>query len=179
MVERQGIKYHPAYKLASVDDRRREIKFSNGEVYNYDVLTVVPPHQAPPAVKAAGLVAESGWVPVDPRTLETKYPGVFAIGDIAGIKLANGKVLPKAGVFAHFEAAVVAARIAAAIKGQKPVKEFTGGGSCFLEIGAGRAGLAFGNFYAKPDPKVMMLPPSRLGHWLKIIFEKWWMWRWF
>jgi sulfide:quinone oxidoreductase len=196
MVESQGIDYHPKYKLAAVDNNKKQISFSaegavpagrqgsasggeNGEKYNFDLLLVVPPHKAPDAVKSAGLLGESGWIPVNPQTLETKYPGVFAVGDITGIKLANGKALPKAGVFAHFEAEVVADRIADEIQGKSPAKVFKGGGSCFLEVGNGRAGFAFGNFYAKPDPKVTMLPPSRIERWGKILFEKYWFWKWF
>jgi len=182
MVESQGIKYHPKYKLVSVDNDKKEIVFENGEnseKYNFDLLLIVPPHKAPDVVSLAGLLGESGWIPVNPQTLETKHPGVFAIGDITSIKLTNGKMLPKAGVFAHFEAEVVATRIADDILGKSPRKKFTGFGSCFLEIGGGMAGFAFGNFYARPDPKVIMFPPSKLGHWGKILFEKWWLWKWF
>jgi sulfide:quinone oxidoreductase len=179
MVETQGIKYHPTYKLVSSDSQNKEIVFDNGEKYNFDLLLIVPPHKAPDVVKEAGLLGESGWVPVNMQTLETKHPGVFAVGDINGIKLSNGKALPKAGVFAHFEAEVVVKRIADEINGKIPTKEFSGGGSCFLEVGGGRGGLAFGNFYAKPDPKVTMLPPSKPGHWAKVLFEKWWLRRWF
>jgi sulfide:quinone oxidoreductase len=179
MVESQGIKYHPTYKLAAVDNQKKEIAFENGEKYNFDLLLIIPPHKAPDVVKNAGLLGESGWIPVDPGTLETKHPGVFAVGDITDIKLSNGKALPKAGVFAHFEADAVAERITELVKGQKPSKLFTGGGACFLEVGKGRGGVAFGNFYAKPDPKVIMLPPTKLGRWLKILFEKWWFKKWF
>lgn len=179
MVESQGIKYYPKYKLVSVDNQKKEIVFESGEKYNFDLLLVVPPHKAPNIVRDAGLLGESGWIPVNPETLETKHPGVFAIGDITGIKLSCGKPLPKAGVFAHFEADVVAERISEQIQEKSPTKLFGGGGACFLEVGAGRAGLAFGNFYGKPNPKVIMLPPSKLGHWLKVLFEKWWFWRWF
>ena len=98
MLEIQGIKYHPKLKLASVDNQKKEITFAGGEKYAFDLLTVVPVHKAPEVVKAAGLLGESGWAPVNPATLETKYPGVFAIGDVTGIKLPNGKALPKAGV---------------------------------------------------------------------------------
>ncbi|MBI5400221.1 NAD(P)/FAD-dependent oxidoreductase [Candidatus Saganbacteria bacterium] len=179
IIEGQGVKYHPTVKLASVDNQNRKIFFDNGDNFDFDLLAIVPPHNAPEAVRDAGLLGDNGWVLVNPAIMETKYPEVFAIGDITGIKLPSGKPLPKAGVFAHFEAEVVAERIAAEIEGKKPVAKFTGWGSCFLEIGGGKAGLAFGNFYANPDPKVIMLPPMKLWHWVKIIFEKWWFWKWF
>ena len=178
MIERQGIKYFPKAKLNAVDNQKNEIVLDNGERHKFDLLAVVPPHKAPEVVKEAGLLGESAWAPVNSATLETKHPCVFAIGDVTGIKLSNGKALPKAGVFAHFEAEVVVSRIADEIKGQKPLKEFKGGGLCYLETGSGKAGLAFGNFYVKPDPKVTMMPPMKLWHWIKILFEKWW-WKWF
>jgi sulfide:quinone oxidoreductase len=179
MVESQGIKYYPKYKLISVDNNKQEIIFENKEKYNFDILLVVPPHKAPDVVRTAGLLEESGWISVNPQTLETKYPGVFAIGDIVNIRLFNGRPLPKAGVFAHYEAEVVASRITDEIHGRKPLKIFNGQGSCFLEVGNGRGGFAFGNFYKKPEPKVFMFPPSTLGHWFRILLEKWWFWRWF
>ena len=179
MVESLGIEYTPSIKLESVSQQNKEISFANGQKYNYDLLLVIPPHQAPAVVKDAGLLGESGWIPVNAKTLETKHPGVFAIGDITGIKLANGKALPKAGVFAHFQAEVVAKNIVSQIKGEKPQKEFTGGGACFLDTGRGSAGVAFGDFYATPDPKVAMIPPLKIGYWGKVLFEKWWLWKWF
>ena len=179
MVEKKGIEYLPALKLTAIDQQNKDVTFDNGQKHYYDLLLVIPPLQAPEFVKAAGLPGESGWIPVNPQTLETKHPGVFAIGDITGIKLTNGKSLPKAGVFAHFEAEVVAANIISRIKGKKPAKEFTGGGACFLDTGKGSAGVAFGNFYATPNPKVTMLPPLKLGYWGKVLFEKWWLRKWF
>ncbi|OGC04468.1 hypothetical protein A3H38_02090 [candidate division WOR-1 bacterium RIFCSPLOWO2_02_FULL_46_20] len=179
MIENQGIKYQPKVRLTSVDNRSGKIFFDNGEKIDFDLLAIVPPHKAPEVAKEAGLLGDSGWVPVNPSTLETKHPGVFAIGDITGIKLPNGKALPKAGVFAHYEAKVVAERIAAEIEGKKLAPKFNGWGSCFLEVGSGKAGLAFGNFYAKPDPKVTMFPPLKFWHLIKILFEKWWFYKWF
>ncbi|OGC12721.1 hypothetical protein A3D23_03155 [candidate division WOR-1 bacterium RIFCSPHIGHO2_02_FULL_53_26] len=179
MIEAQGIKYFPKYKITSINDTNSEIVFENGEKHNFDLLLVVPPHKAPDVVKDAGLLGETGWLPVNANTLAAKTPGVFAVGDITGVKLSNGKALPKAGVFAHFEAEVAAKRIAEEINGKTPTDSFNGGGSCFLEVGGGRAGLAFGDFYGVPDPKVTMLSPLKLWHWAKIIFEKWWFWKWF
>jgi sulfide:quinone oxidoreductase len=179
MIEAQDIKYLPKYKLTSVDEAKKEIVFENGEKHNFDLLLIVPPHKAPDVIKEAGLLGETGWLPINANTLATKTPGVFAIGDITGVKLLNGKALPKAGVFAHFEAEVAAKRIAEEISGKIPTDSFKGGGSCFLEVGGGRAGLAFGDFYGVPDPKVTMLFPLKLWHWAKILFEKWWFWKWF
>lgn len=179
MVEAKDITYHPEHQVTAVDAQARRIAFENGAEAEFDLLAVVPPHRAPQVVREAGLVGESGWVPVDRHTLETRFPGVFAIGDVTGIPLKLGKPLPKAGVFAHGEAQVVAHNIACAIKGRGEPARFEGFGECFIETGGGKAGFGRGNFYAEPTPQIALRKVSRRWHWGKILFEKYWLWRWF
>jgi sulfide:quinone oxidoreductase len=179
MVEEKGIGFHPMMKVTSVNAQARELVFEKDHRKSYDLLIVIPPHQSPQVVRDAGLTGESGWVPVDSRTLKTRYEGVYAIGDVTGIMLPVGKPLPKAGVFAHYEAEVVAKNIAAELKGNKPTHAFDGHGYCFLETGSGRAGFASGDFYATPEPQVKMRRPGYHLHWGKVLFEKWWLNRWF
>ena len=116
----------------------------------FDLLLGVPPHRVPEVVTAAGLAEPGAWVKVDPATLETRFPGVYAIGDVTAIPLASGMPLPKAGVFAHAQGEVVAARIADQLAGRAPTATFDGHGMCFLETGHGRATMVRGNFYASP-----------------------------
>jgi sulfide:quinone oxidoreductase len=116
----------------------------------FDLLLGVPPHRVPQVVTAAGLAEPGAWVKVDPATLETRFPGVYAIGDVTAIPLASGMPLPKAGVFAHAQGEVVAARIADHLAGREPTATFDGHGMCFLETGHGRATMVRGNFYASP-----------------------------
>ena len=116
----------------------------------FDMLLGVPPHRVPPVVVTAGLAEAGGWVRVDPRTLETRFPGVYAIGDVTAIPIGTNQALPKAGVFAHAEADVVAARIADGLAGQEPTAAFDGRGMCFLETGHGRATMVSGDFFASP-----------------------------
>ncbi|HET7875790.1 MAG TPA: FAD/NAD(P)-binding oxidoreductase, partial [Methylomirabilota bacterium] len=179
MVEAKDIGFHPQHKLAQVDAARRELAFDSGVRAGYDLLVVIPPHRCPPVVKDAGLAGETGWVPVDKGTLETAHERVFAIGDVTAIKLPVGLMLPKAGVFAHAEAEVVAHNIAAQIQGHGAPARFDGVGYCFVEMGDGIAAYAKGNFYGEPAPAVRLRSPSRLWHWGKIYFEKWWLRRWF
>ncbi len=179
MVESKGIAYHPEHAVTRIDPQARRIYFANGVTADFDLLAYVPPHRAPTVVRAAGLCGESGWVPVDRGTLETKYPGVHAIGDVTGIPLAIGKPLPKAGVFAHKEAEVVAHNIARAITGQGEAQTFQGHGECFVEIGDGRAGFGSGNFYAEPKPRIRLYPPNRWRHYAKVLYEQYWLRRWF
>jgi sulfide:quinone oxidoreductase len=116
----------------------------------FDLLLGVPPHRVPEVVTAAGLAEPGAWVKVDPQTLETRFPGVYAIGDVTAIPMASGMPLPKAGVFAHAQGDVAAARIADQLAGRTPTATFDGHGMCFLETGHGRATMVRGNFYASP-----------------------------
>ena len=95
---------------------------------------------------------------------------VYAIGDVTVIPLANGNPLPKAGVFAHAEAEVVAARIADTFAGREPTATFAGHGRCFLETGLGRATAVEGDFFADP-PAVTLGTESAEMHAAKQGFE--------
>ena len=178
MVESKGIDYHPEHQVTRVDPAARSIQFSNGTVATYDLLGFVPPHHAPPVVSSSGLCAESGWIAVDRHILETRFPNVYAIGDVTSIPLKLGKPLPKAGVFAHFQAQVVANNIARAITGRGDEARFSGVGECFIETGAGKAGFGKGNFYAEPLPTVAVHAPSRRWHISKVLLEQTWLRGW-
>jgi sulfide:quinone oxidoreductase len=178
MLAARGIVYHPLFTFAELRPETGEVVSSDGAAHRVDLLLAVPPHEAPDVVRSSDLLGLSGFVHVDPRTLQTSHDGVFAIGDVATIKLPNGKALPKAGVFAHAEAKVVAKRIAASAAGEVPTAEFDGKGYCWIELGDGRAGFAGGDFYAEPEPEIALRRPGRHLHLAKVAFEKWWLRRW-
>ncbi len=175
MVEEKGIGYHPEHQVTRVDGTAKRITFANGATTNFDLLAYVPPHRAPRVVGDSGLVDDSGWVPVDRHTLETRFPGVYAIGDVTGIPLMMGKPLPKAGVFAERQAEVVAHNIARSITGKGEPASFNGHGECFIETGGGKAGFGAGDFYAEPVPEIALHRPSRRWHAGKLLFEKNWL----
>lgn len=180
MIEAKGIGYHPNHAVTAIDTRQAQISFANGATADFDLLAYIPPHRAPPVVSDAGLCNESGWAPVDRGSMETKFPRVFAIGDVTGIMLTSiGKPLPKAGVFAHKEAEVVAHNIALAISGKAAERRFTGDGECFIETGDGRAAFGGGNFYADAAPQIQMKSPGVMLHLGKVAYEKYWLFRWF
>ena len=179
LLEERDIAYHPQHQLAGVDPGTRTLRFSNDAEAHYDFLVYVPPHVAPAVVREAGLVGESGWVPVDRHTMVTKFPSVYAIGDVTGIPLSLGPSLPKAGVFAHREGEAVAKSIAAQVLGRGEPGRFDGHGECFVEVGGGRAAFGRGNFYGEPSPSVKLYKAGRHWHAGKILFEKDWFRRWF
>ena len=178
MIESKGIGYHPNHTATAVDATARRVTFANGATADFDLLACIPPHRAPQVVRDAGMCGETGWVPVDRGTMATTFPGVFAIGDVTGIMLTSiGKPLPKAGVFAHYEAEVVAHNIACAITGKGTQQRFSGDGECFLESGDGRAAFGSGNFYADPAPQIRLRKPSIILHLGKVLYEKFWLYR--
>ncbi len=179
MVESRGVRYHPEHQVTEVEPGVRRMRFANGVEAGYDLLAYVPPLRAPRVLREAGLIGESGWISVDRHTLETSHTGVFALGDATSIPLKMGKPLPKAGVFAHKQAEVVARNVAREITGGGERSGYDGWGECFIETGDGRGGFGKGNFYAEPLPQVRVEPPTWRWHAAKILFEKWWLWRWF
>lgn len=179
MVESLGVRYHPEHQLARVDPVNKTLSFENGASGGYDLLIYVPPHRVSAVVQRSGLAPAGGWVAVDRGTFETVQPGIFAIGDVTSVPLAMGKPLPKAGVFAHRQAEVVADNLVARWTGGNANRIFDGHGACFLEAGAGRAGYGAGNFYAEPTPQIALRGPGRIWHWGKVLFEWHWLRKWF
>ena len=175
----KNIAYHPGRQVLGADASGRRLTFTDGSTADYDLLVYVPPHRAPEVVVAAGLTDATGWIPVNRNTLETTHAGIFALGDVSTIPLSLGKPLPKAGVFAHAQAQVVARNIVRAWTKRGKAAAFDGHGACFVEVGDGRAAIGKGNFYAEPVPEVTLYPPSRPRHWAKVIFERTWLRRLF
>jgi sulfide:quinone oxidoreductase len=178
LLQARQIPYFPEHQVTEVDPLARRITFANGARTEFDLLAYVPPHRAPGVVRESGLTTETGWIGVDRHTLETGFPRVYAIGDVVSIPLSLGKPLPKAGVFAHGQAKVVAKNIAGLIAGQPTAQRFDGHGECFVEVGGGRAGFGTGNFYAEPTPTITLRPPSWRWHLGKVLLEKLWLRRW-
>ncbi|GAB4534508.1 MAG: FAD/NAD(P)-binding oxidoreductase [Thermodesulfovibrionia bacterium] len=179
MLERMGIGYNFEHKVEQIDGEKKEITFDKGKT-GYDLLLVIPPHKAPRVIKESGLT-DNDWIPVDRETLKTRFENTYAIGDVTKIKIPGEwksgipLMLPKAGVFAHYEARVVAENIANEILGKGENAKYTGEGACFIETGHGMAGFGKGNFYATPHPLVKMYRPSPFWHWGKVLFEKYWL----
>ena len=181
MLTSKGISFHPLHKLTSVNAQTHELIFEGKDATTFGLLVAVPPHRAPRIIRDSGLSNEAGWVPVDRFTLKTKHENVYAIGDVTAISLPGRwkpdvpMMLPKAGVFAHVQAEIVAERIADEINGRTPKAEFCGTGYCMLEAGEGLAGFAFGDFFGEPSPRLELRNMSRAWHLGKVLFEQWWL----
>jgi len=172
-----GVAYLGGRMASRVTDRSVEFSVAQPPLA-FDLLLAVPPHRVPALLVDAGLAAADGWLRVDRATLETNVTGVYGIGDCTGIGLANGMPLPKAGTFAEREGETVAARIAAAFRGDPPSATFDGRGACYMEMGDGEASVIGGDMYADPPDVTLSVPsaPQRAG---KEQFEMERLARWF
>ncbi len=166
ILEQKGIELHTFFNVESIDPERKMVLSLEGEELHYDLLVLVPPHKGAPIVIESGLAPAAGWLPTDRHTLQVGgRPNVFALGDATDLPLS------KAGSTAHFEAPVVAERVAAAIQGREPeAKEgsYTGRVMCFFEIGDGKGTLLRFDYDNPPKPP----KPNRLWHLGKIVFNK-------
>jgi len=148
------IEFVPGRRVSSLDPARGVAVLEDDSEMPYDLFLGVPKHRAPNVVVASGMTEEDGYVPVNPRTLETRFPGVYAIGDVATIGV------PKAGVFSEGAARVVAASlIARLLRGEQP-GAYDGLGSCYIEFGAGRVGRVDVDFLSGPKPTGTFHEPS-------------------
>jgi len=156
----RGIAFHAGRRVSSLDPARSVAMLDDGTELPYDLFLGVPKHRAPDVVLESGL-AEDGYVPVNSRTLETRFPGVYAIGDVttAGV--------PKAGVFSEGAARVVAAALVAQLRGGEQPAAYDGRGSCYIEFGAGRVGRVDIDFLSGPKPTGTFQEPSG-----KLVAEK-------
>lgn len=175
LLAQRDIQFHPSRPVQAIDPERHELVFQDGTRERFDLLAAVPPHRPPAVIQASALANQAGWIPVDTHTLQTAFEHVYAIGDVTTITLANGKPLPKAGVFAHAEGTVVAQTLAATLARAGKGATFDGQGYCWVELGSGRAAFASGNFYAEPDPTIQLHAPARYWHIGKVLFERSWM----
>jgi sulfide:quinone oxidoreductase len=126
--EERGIEWCPETLVRELDPATKVARFADGREQPYDLFLGVPMHRAPTVVEQSDLAVD-GWIPVDPLTLETSFPDVYAVGDVTSVGT------PKAGVFAEGQAAVVADRLSAAIRAAGATAEYDGRGMCYLEFG--------------------------------------------
>jgi sulfide:quinone oxidoreductase len=99
-------------------------------------------------------MTEDGYIPVDAATLRTRFPGVYAVGDVATAGV------PKAGVFAEGAARVVAQSVLAERSGGEPPERHLGRGTCYIEFGGGRIGSVDIDFLSGPQKTGTFNPPS-------------------
>lgn len=166
ILEQKGIELHTFFNVETIDPARKVVQSLEGEELPYDLLILVPPHRGARLVIDSGLAPASGWLPTDHHTLQVGgRPNVYALGDATDLPLS------KAGSTAHFEAPIVAERIAAAIQGREPQGKhasYTGKVMCFFEVGDGKGTLLQFDYDHPPRPP----KPNCFWHLGKIVFNK-------
>ena len=177
--EQKGIDLQLLAGIDSIDAEKKVVITDAMEEYSYDLLICVPPHKGAQVVIDSGLAPKSGWVPTDRNTLQVKkmappgtpddqverHPNIYALGDATDLPLS------KAGSTAHFEAPVVAERVAAAVLGRPPSGKhasYTGKVMCFFEVGDGKGTILSFDYDNPPKPP----KPNRIWHLGKIVFNK-------
>jgi sulfide:quinone oxidoreductase len=150
----RGIEYVPNQQIVEVDTRNKEARVASGGSIPYDLFVGIPVHRVPHVVESSGLAVD-GWVPVEKTNLATRFPDVYAVGDVTGLPMA------KAGVFAEAAAGVVADDIAARLRGEELQRPYEGAGTCYLEFGGGLVGMVEANFFGGDKPTARLVGPSR------------------
>lgn len=161
LLSAREIEYQPSQKVKEI--RSGVIVMESGKQFAQTLTLAVPVHVPPSAVRSSGLVDASGWIPVNSKTLATSHKGVYAIGDCAGTRNSIGQLIPRAGTLAEAEGKVVAGNLIREVAGEKNIEEFEGKGTCFMEVGAGKAAPVRANFYAEPAAAWEFTPPSVEG----------------
>ena len=156
----RGIAFVPERRVRALDTTRAVVVLDDDQELPCDLFLGVPKHRAPDVVVESGM-AEDGYVPVESRTLATRFPEVFAVGDVAT------PGTPKAGVFSEGAARVVASQLLARMGAGPEPSPYDGRGSCYVEFGAGRIGRVDVDFLSGPRPTGTFQEPS-----LELVAEK-------
>ena len=168
----RGIDWVPDRLVRGLDPERRVALLSDDSEMPYDLFLGIPVHRAPAVVEASGMTVD-GWIPVDPLTLETSFPDVYAVGDVTSVGT------PKAGVFAEGQAVVVADAIAARLRGDAASTEYDGRGICYLEFGDDQVAKVDVTFVSGQAPQGSLDGPSEANAADKVEFGASRIRRWF
>jgi sulfide:quinone oxidoreductase len=163
ILDERGIKLTTFFNVETVDPGSRVVTSLEGEKADYDLLVLVPPHRGQQLIDDSDLGDPGGWLPTDRHTLQVgEYERVFAIGDATNLPIS------KSGSTAHFEAPVVASRIASFVRGTAPRTNYGGRVMCFLETGNGKATALRFDYEHPPAPPT----PNRMWHAAKWMFNR-------
>jgi len=168
----RGIDWHPDRLVRALDPVGKVAVLSDGSEMPYDLFLGVPVHRAPAVVEASGMTVD-GWIPVNPLTLETAFPGVYSVGDVTSVGT------PKAGVFAEGQAAVGADGISALIRGTTESAQYDGRGMCYLEFGHNQVARVDVAFFSGGKPTGDLEGPSEVLAADKVEFGSSRILRWF
>jgi sulfide:quinone oxidoreductase len=151
--EERGIDWRPERLVTALDGDRSVVVLNDGETLPFDLFLGIPVHKAPSVVVESGLTVD-GWIPVNPESLKTEFPGVYAVGDVTSVGT------PKAGVFAEGQASIVAGQIIAEYRNESSARTYDGRGICYLEFGSGEVATVDVTFLSGAAPVGEIQGPS-------------------
>ena len=164
----EGIDVFCEHTVERIDPDNRVIHFQDGKTVDFDLLVFVPPH------KPAITLDQPGWIPVDIDTMQTEYPGIWAIGDITAIICPWGRPLPKAAIFAKNGAKAAATNVLNYLGKTRESGTLSGEGYCYIDTGGHTSAQGKGDFFALPNPAIHLTAPSQQLHHDKQDEEKNW-----
>ena len=148
----RGIEFVPNHTVVGLESDVAVLQ--DGTRLPFDLFLGIPVHRVPAVVEVSGMT-EEGWIPVEPRTLATRFPNVYAVGDVTSVGT------PKAGVFAEGAARVVADQLIARHRGDPEPTGYDGTGTCYIEFGDRGVGRVDVDFFSTPGhPTGSFLEPS-------------------
>jgi sulfide:quinone oxidoreductase len=175
LLEEKAIGLETEFSTGEVDGERGRLVSFDGRELAFELLVTVPLHGGAAYVeRSPGLGDALGFVPADPRTLQSRArPNVFAIGDATDVPTS------KAGSVTHFEGDVLVENVDRFLAGEELDSSYDGHANCFIETGFGKALLIDFNYDTEPLPghygPLPLLRESRVNHLGKLIFQ-WFYW---
>lgn len=170
--KKKSIDFIPEMMIGSIDPLRKVALRDDGKELPFDLFMGIPEHCVPRVLEESGLIFDD-WIPVDRRNLKTKFPNVYAIGDVTSVGTA------KAGLFAEGAARKAAESIFAEYSGKVYSGAYSGKGSCYMEFGEGKVCRADVDFFSNPYPTGIHLDASLALAEEKSALEKARLKRWF
>ena len=180
-LRRQGIEARLATAIDHVDEGA--LVLEGGEALPFSFGMVVPPFLGQDFLRTTeGLTDDKGFVPVRGTYQSEKYDDVYAVGVAAAVDVPWTTPvpvgIPKTGFPTEAQAAVAAENIALQVRGELPTQE-----KPFADIpavcvmDAGNNGVIILADKMLPPRKHGVLVPGPQSHWMKLGFEKYFLWK--
>jgi len=168
----RDIHYIHENMVESIDPASKTAILDDGTKLPFDLFLGIPEHCVPDVVLRSGMT-RNGWIPVDRKSLKTRFDNVYAIGDVASAGV------PKAGMFAEGAARVVAESIIADLDNVEFSHHYDGKGTCYVEFGQGKVSRVDVDFFTSSSAKGVFYEASEKIMAEKAHFESYRRARWF
>jgi len=152
-LDARGIEFWAETVVTGIDPVTKLATLRDGRTINYDLFLAIPVHVAPPVVVESGMTVD-GWIPVDHTTFATRFPDVYAVGDVTSAPV------PRAGVIAEGEAGTVADVLIHRLRGGDDPAAYSGAAMCYIEFGGAEVAKFEVNFLSGPTPYGVFHDPS-------------------